>query len=180
MYEAGESFENPRTGTRIEFREWTPDRTVFDRTYPPDSGRADPHVHYDLFQSWEVLSGRARTVVDGQSRELETGDMVEIEREVPHQDIHNPYDSELRVRWTVTPANDFVEAFADCYTHYLTRDELNKQDEFKALQIIVLLHATRAQSYLNAIPRWLQKPLLPLGALAGRLRGYRAGYERTG
>ena len=73
VIQAGETFENPRTGTRLEFREWTPERVVFDRTYPPDTGRADPHVHFDLFQSWEVLSGEAQVVVDGETREVEGG-----------------------------------------------------------------------------------------------------------
>jgi hypothetical protein len=31
----GQIFENPRTGTRLEFREWTPERAIIDRTYPP-------------------------------------------------------------------------------------------------------------------------------------------------
>jgi hypothetical protein len=82
VIQAGETYENPRSGTRVEVRESTPDRIVFDRRYPPNTGRADPHVHFDITQSWEVLSGEAR-------------------------DIHNPQESELTVRWTVEPVNDF-------------------------------------------------------------------------
>jgi mannose-6-phosphate isomerase-like protein (cupin superfamily) len=177
VIQAGESFENPRTGTRLEVLESTPERVVFDRTYPPDSGRADPHVHFDLLQSWEVLSGRARVVVDGEARELEAGDRVEIAKRVPHQDIHNPFEAELRVRWSVAPVNDFVEAFADCYTHYLTRSKLNRQDEFRPLQLFPILHATKAQSWITSLPIWLQKPLIPVGALSGRLRGYRSSFS---
>ena len=176
VIQAGESFENPRTGTKLEVRESTAERIVFDRTYPPDTGRSDPHLHFDLAQSWEVLEGRAKAVVDGEAREVDAGDLVEIAMGVPHQDIHNPFESELTVRWTVAPANDFVEAFADCYTHYLTRDRLNSQDEFRPLQLFPILHATRAQSWITSIPIWLQKPLIPVGAWTGRLRGYRPRY----
>jgi mannose-6-phosphate isomerase-like protein (cupin superfamily) len=177
VIQAGETFENPRSGTRLEVRESTPDRVVFDRRYPPDTGHADAHVHFDLTQGWEVLSGQARVVVDGETRELKTGDVVEIASGIPHQDIHNPHESDLTVRWTVAPVNEFVEAFADCYTHYLTRDELNKQDEFKPLQLFPILRGTRAQSWITSIPIWVQKLLIPVGALSGRLRGYRARFD---
>lgn len=177
VIQAGESFENPRTGTRLEVLESSPERVVFDRTYPPDSGRADPHLHFDLLQTWEVLSGRAKLVLDGMEREVGAGELVEVPKGVPHQDIHNPFEAELKVRWTVAPVNDFVEAFADCYTHYLARDKLNRQDEFRPLQLFPILHATKAQSWITSLPIWLQKPLIPIGALSGRLRGYRSRFS---
>jgi mannose-6-phosphate isomerase-like protein (cupin superfamily) len=177
VIQAGESFENPSSGTRLEVRESTPERVVFDRLYPPNTGRADPHVHFDLTQMWEVLSGEARAVVDGETRELKAGDVVEITSGVPHQDIHNPHGGASTVRWTVAPVNEFVEAFAECYTHYLTRDELDDQDEFKALQIFPILRDTRAKSWVTRIPIPVQKVMIPVGAWLGRLRGYRSSYE---
>ncbi|MDQ2939439.1 MAG: cupin domain-containing protein [Actinomycetota bacterium] len=179
MIQAGETFENARTGTRLEVRESTPKRVVFDRRYPPNSGRADPHVHFDITQSWEVLSGEARVVVDGETRDVKGGEVVEIATRIPHQDIHNPFEKELAVRWTVAPVNDFVEAFADSYTHLLTHDKLNAQDEFTPLQIFPILRGTRAQSWLTSIPIPLQKVVIPVGAWLGRLRGYRARYDET-
>lgn len=176
MIEAGQKFENPRTGTRLEFGEWTPERAVFERTYPPDTGRTDPHVHFDISQTWEVLAGEARYRIEREDREAGVGDLIEIETGTRHRDIYNASDAELRVRWTVSPNNDFVEAFANCYTHYLTRDKLNSQDEFKPLQLFPILHGTKAKSYIATIPILLQKPLIPVGALSGRLRGYRARY----
>lgn len=177
MIKAGERFENPRTGTRMEFREWSPERVVIDRTYPPDTGRADPHVHYDFFQGWEVLAGRARYFVEGEEREAGSGELIEIDSGTRHQDVHNPFETELRARLTVRPVNEFIEAFADCYTHYLTRDELDDQDEFTALQIFPILHGTRAQSWITRIPIPIQRVLIPVGAGVGRLRGYRSSYE---
>lgn len=177
VIQAGEAFENPRTGTRLEVVESTPERVVFDRRYPPRTGRSDPHVHFDLIQIWEVLSGEGKVVIGGDSREASAGDLIEIARGMPHQDIHNPYGGDLVVRWTVSPVNDFVEAFADCYTHYLTRDMLSRQDEFTALQLFPILRATRAQSWITRLPIWLQRPLIPVGAWIGRLRGYRPRYE---
>jgi mannose-6-phosphate isomerase-like protein (cupin superfamily) len=177
VIQAGETFENPRTGTHLEVRESTPDRVVFDRRYPPNTGRADPHVHFDITQTWEVLSGEARVDVDGEAREVKAGERVEIPTGVPHQDIHNPHKNDLSVRWTVAPVNEFVEAFADCYTHYLIRDELDEQDEFTALQLFPILRATRAQSWITRIPIPVQKLVIPIGAWLGRLRGYRPRYD---
>jgi mannose-6-phosphate isomerase-like protein (cupin superfamily) len=179
VIQAGETFENPRTGTHLEVRESTPERVVFDRRYPPNTGRADPHVHFDITQTWEVLSGEARVDVDGEAREVKAGERVEIPTGVPHQDIHNPHTNDLSVRWAVAPVNEFVEAFADCYTHYLTRDELDEQDEFTALQLFPILRATRAQSWITRIPIPVQKLVIPIGAWLGRLRGYRPRYDVT-
>ena len=176
MIKAGENFENPRTGTRMEVRESTPERVVFERLYPPDTGRADAHVHFDISQSWHVLEGTARMAIDGKTREVGEGELVEIAVGVKHQDIYNPHDANLRVRWTVEPVNDFVEAFADCYTHYLTHDELNKQDEFSPLQLFPILRDTKAQSWLTSMPIAVQKPVIRLGAAIGGLRGYRSSY----
>jgi mannose-6-phosphate isomerase-like protein (cupin superfamily) len=179
MIQAGETYENPRTGTRLEVRDSTPERVVFDRRYPPNTGRADPHVHFDITQSWEVLSGDARVIVDGETREVKAGETVEIATRVPHQDIHNPHDNELTVRWTVAPVNEFVEAFADSYTYLLTHDKLDDQDEFRPLQLFPVLHATRAQSWITRIPIPVQKLVIPIGAWLGRLRGYRPRYDET-
>jgi mannose-6-phosphate isomerase-like protein (cupin superfamily) len=177
VVQAGEVFENPNSGTRLEVRESTPDRVVFDRTYPPDTGKAVPHVHFDICQSWEMLSGQGKAVVDGRAREVHTGEKVEIPTGVPHQDIHNPGSEATTVRWTVEPVSEFVAGFASCYSHYLTRDELDDQDEFKPLQLFPILHATRAQSWLARIPIPLQKLIVPVGAALGRMRGYKPLYD---
>ena len=177
VIQAGESFESPRTGTRIEVRESNSQRVVFDRLYKPNTGQVDPHVHYDLTQSWEVLSGEAQAVVDGETRHLKAGDSLQIAKGVPHRDIHNVSGSDLTVRWTVAPVNDFVEAFADSYTYLLRQGELNDQEEFTPLQLFPILYATKAQSWLTRIPIPLQKVIIPVGAWLGRLRGYRPRYE---
>jgi len=176
VIEAGATFENPRTGTRLEVRDSTPQQVVFDRRYPAHTGRADAHVHFDIEQSWEVLAGRARARVEGETRELRAGDKIEIKTGVRHQDVHNPYDEEASVRWTVWPANDFVQSFADAYTHLLIHDKLNDQDEFKPLQLFPVLHATHAESWLARVPIPVQRLIIPVGAWLGRRRGYSAHY----
>jgi len=177
MIAAGTVFENPRNGARMEFREWTPEAVVFDRLYKPGTGRADPHVHFDITQDWEVLSGSARAVLDGEQRELTAGESLDVPLGVPHQDVHNPGAEDALVRWRVQPANEFVESFADAFTHLFSEGKLNDQDEFPMLALFVVLRATRAQSFAANIPRPLQRIVLPIGAFIGRRRGYRARYS---
>ena len=66
--------------------------------------------------------------------------------------------------------------FMEVYAHLLARDELNEQDEFPTLQLIVILRATNAQSYVANLPVGVQKATLPLLAAIGRIRGYRPRY----
>jgi mannose-6-phosphate isomerase-like protein (cupin superfamily) len=176
MFQPGQSFENPRTGTRMNILEWAEERVRFERTYPPDTGFTDPHIHFDISQSWEVLEGEAMCRIEEDDHEVRAGELIEVPTGTRHRDIYNASENDLRVRWTVSPNNAFVEAFADCYTHYLTRGRLNSQDEFKPLQLFPILHGTKAASYIATIPIPLQKALIPVGALSGRLRGYRSRY----
>jgi mannose-6-phosphate isomerase-like protein (cupin superfamily) len=172
----GEAYANPRTGTRIEIQELGPERLVFVRRYPPATGKADPHVHLDFSQTWEVLSGTATLAIDGKIRRLTAGESVEAGTGEKHQDPYNETDGELSVRWRVEPVTDFVEGYLNAFAHGLARDELNDQDEFPMLQLFVILNATRARSYTTAVPIGVQKATLPLLAAVGRLRGYRPSY----
>jgi hypothetical protein len=68
VLEVGKSYESPRTGTWVEVVERRDQLVKFDRSYVPNTGRADPHLHEDFTQTWEALSGEG---------------MIEIEDEMP-------------------------------------------------------------------------------------------------
>ena len=65
----------------------------------------------------------------------------------------------------------------NAYSHLLVRDELDDQDEFPALQLFVILNATKAKSYAANFPIALQKATLRLLGAIGRIRGYRPSYS---
>jgi hypothetical protein len=173
----GRAYVNERSGTRIEFSEASPERYLWQRTYPPGTGEADAHYHRDFVQDWTVVEGRARVQVDGDDRDLGPGDSLAIELEQTHKDIHNPFDEPLVVDWRLEPCNDFVECFAAAYVWLLERDRLNDQDEFQMLQLFTILAETKGQSYASGIPVALQRPLIPVMAAIGRLRGYKPRYD---
>ena len=59
----------------------------------------------------------------------------------------------------------------------MANDTVNEQGEFSDLQLFVVLHGTRAQSFRTGIPVAVQKPVIAVGAWIGRLRGLRPGYD---
>jgi hypothetical protein len=176
MAQTGDVYENPRTGTRLEVLELSSHRLRFERRYPPGTGRADPHLHLDFTQGWEVASGTATIAVDGDVRRLQPGDSVDIATGTRHQDPYNEGTEPLVVRWRIEPVTEFIHGFLNAYVHLLVRDELNEQDEFPMLQLFVILRATKAQSYAANLPIALQRLTLPLLAAAGRMRGFKPSY----
>ena len=86
MVGQGDVYANPRSGTRVEVRELSAQRLVFERLYPPATGKADAHLHLDFTQSWEVVAGTATAAVAGQTRRLATGQSAEIQPRTKHQD----------------------------------------------------------------------------------------------
>ncbi len=178
MVRQGDVYANPRTGTRVEFRELSPARLIFERRYPPATGKTDPHLHLDFTQSWEVVSGTATLAVDRESRTFGPGESVHVDAETKHQDPYNDSGEGLTVLWRIEPVNEFVEGFMNAYAHLLAHDRLNDQDEFPTLQLLVILRATRAKSYVASLPIGVQRATIPLLGALGRMRGYRPSYEQ--
>jgi mannose-6-phosphate isomerase-like protein (cupin superfamily) len=177
VLEVGKRYTSPRTGTWVEIVERAQGTMKFERSFAPGSGRADPHFHEDLTQTWEALSGEGMIEVDGAERELRRGDRVAIPPGTRHRDPWNPDGEPLHVRGTFEPDNDFIEGYASAYAHLLTEGGLNDQEEMPLLQILVVARATNGRSYGATPPVPVQKVLLPLAAAIGRRRGYRPSYD---
>jgi mannose-6-phosphate isomerase-like protein (cupin superfamily) len=172
----GKRYTSPRTGTWLEVVERADGKMKFERSFAPGTGHADPHLHEDLTQTWDALSGEGKIEVDGEEREFRTGDRVAIPPATPHRDPWNPSSTELHVRGTFDPIVEFIEAYAEAYVHHLTEGSLNDQDELPLLQIFVTSKATNGRSWAGSPPIGIQKAGLPLMAAIGRLRGYKPSY----
>jgi mannose-6-phosphate isomerase-like protein (cupin superfamily) len=177
VLEVGKRYTSPRTGTWVEVVERANGTMKFERSLPTGTGRADPHLHEDLTQTWEALSGEGMIEVDGEEREFRKGDRIAISPGTRHRDPWNPSPGELHVRGTFEPIVDFIEAYAEAYVHHLTETgRLNDQDELPILQIFVTSKATNGRSWAGSPPVGVQKAALPLMAAVGRLRGYKPSY----
>ena len=177
MLEERKRYTSPDSGTWIEIAERAGETMKFERSFAPGTGRTDPHLHEDLTQTWEALSGEGMIEVDAEEREFRTGDRVELTPGLRHRDPWNPSGTELHVRGTFDPNNDFIEAYASAYAHLLTEGGLNDQEELPLLQILVIAKATNGRSYGASPPVAIQKASLPLLAALGRLRGYKPEYD---
>jgi mannose-6-phosphate isomerase-like protein (cupin superfamily) len=125
VLDARKRYASPDSGSWIEIAERAGETMKFERSFAPNTGRADPHLHEDLTQTWEALSGEGMVEVDGVEREFRTGDRVELTPGQKHRDPWNPSRSELHVRGSFDPNNDFIEAYAAAYAHLLTEGGLN-------------------------------------------------------
>jgi uncharacterized RmlC-like cupin family protein len=174
MLAAGEVFENPRTGGRLEVLR-TPregGELEVERVYKPHTGKAGGHVHLDFDQFFQVLDGQMTMTLDGDERTAGPGETVQVARGVPHVDPWNATEADLRVRGRFDPVPEFVEAYTEVLGNRMREDNLNKQGEFPQLQLFVILREYKADSWGVGPPIAMQKALMPLLAALGRLRGY--------
>jgi hypothetical protein len=143
----------------------------------PHTGKADAHVHLDYVESFEILAGTATFEIDGRLVTAGPGERVEVPVGTGHRNPYNAGDSDLRLRHRASPGGPFVEAFVSSLGHHMENRSVNAQGEFSNLQLFVVLHGTRAQSFRTGIPPALQKPVVALGAWIGRTRGLKPGYD---
>ena len=146
---------------------------MFDRVMPSGKGKADPHVHLDCDQRYEIQSGSATIEIDGERRPLSRGDTVEVRRGTGHRDPYNESASELRFRVVIEPCPPFIDAFGRALAEGYQTGGLNDQDELPILKILVLTRAYDGQSFRSGISIGVQKAMLPLMAAIGRMRGHR-------
>jgi mannose-6-phosphate isomerase-like protein (cupin superfamily) len=175
MLTAGEVYENPGTGARLEVLR-TPREAAqleVERVYKPQTGKAGAHLHRDFEQWFTVQDGEMTMTLDGDERAYGPGETVHVSKGVPHVDPWNASNADLRVRGRFDPVPEFVEAYTEVLGQRMREDQVNKQGEFPQLQLFVLLHAYRADSWGVGPPIAMQKPLIPVLAAIGRLRGHR-------
>jgi mannose-6-phosphate isomerase-like protein (cupin superfamily) len=166
---------NPRTGAWLKGSSDGAD-AVIERLMKPRTGKADAHVHLDYVERFEILDGTATIELDGREITIRPGETVEVPPGAAHRNPYNETDADLHLRHIASPGNEFTDAFVSSLGHHMERDTVNEQGEFSDLQLFVVLRATRARSYRAGIPVPLQKPVIALGALLGRVRGYKPGY----
>jgi mannose-6-phosphate isomerase-like protein (cupin superfamily) len=177
MLAVGSRYESARSGGSIQIVERTPESMSFERTYAPDTGKADPHYHLDFTQTWEAVRGTGAIEVEGEKREFGAGERVRLEPGTPHRDPFNAGEAEFVVRGTFEPSTDFIEVYAEAWAHHMREGTVNAQDEMPLMQILAIARATGGESYRAGVPRALQKATLPLVAAIARLRGFRTGYD---
>jgi len=169
-----EIFLHPEKRTRLAVHVWRSDETrehyvSFDRRLAGGTGRSGAHVHVDCDSSFQLRSGRARYAVDGEERVLEVGERVMIPAGTPHVDPYTEPGQEAELYLTMEPGRDFAYRFARTFGRALAAGAVNDQHELPWLHLMVVLRATRAETYAVGPPRLIQKHIaIPLAAWIGR------------
>jgi mannose-6-phosphate isomerase-like protein (cupin superfamily) len=194
VLQAGDRFENPRTGASLEVLR-APARplglrhldTVSDvaASYAdppalelrwvlkPHTGKAVPHAHLDFVERFVVEAGNAVARVAGAPLELAARERLEIPVGARHVNPYNVGTKDLIMRHAVEPATDFTLGFFETLGYLMRAGRVDRQGQTPLAAAFAVAHATRSQTYAAALPRWLQRRMLfPIGTWLARLRHY--------
>jgi quercetin dioxygenase-like cupin family protein len=97
------TFENPHTGERVTVVSETPELLAMDVVWPRPGHRAAEHVHPEMEERYEVVSGTAAFRVGGEERTAGPGERVAVPPGTPHL-AWNPTGGEVRLRIEMRPA----------------------------------------------------------------------------
>ena len=181
MVKIGTEIESPQTGERLIFRS-TADSSngkLFraELIMKPGPYVVRAHVHPSQEESFVILSGAYGYQIGDRKGIAKPGDTLVCPVGVSHSQW-NAGDSILRLYYEHRPALTSAEIFFE--TQFgLSRDgKLSSKGDINLLQGAVLLQVVGDFIRPSSPPIAVQKALFPVLAALGRMRGYRARYEK--
>jgi len=99
-------------GMRLRLVEVGDELLEMEATYSGEMGMPPEHLHPKQAESFEVLEGSMRAIVDGEERVYEAGDSFEVPAGTPHQ---MAAEGPATIRWQVRPALRTAEFFERLY-----------------------------------------------------------------
>jgi quercetin dioxygenase-like cupin family protein len=107
MARAGETVENPATGERVTFVRTGADTggelLELELVWPHEGQRAPEHVHPEMEERYEVLSGSAAFRIAGEERIAGPGEVVTVPPNTAHL-AWNPTTEPVRLKVEFRPA----------------------------------------------------------------------------
>jgi quercetin dioxygenase-like cupin family protein len=107
MASAGQTVENPATGERVTFVRTAADTAgellELELVWPRAGQRAPEHVHPEMEERYEVVSGTAAFRLAGEERTAGPGEVVTVAPGTPHL-AWNPTDGAVRLKVEFRPA----------------------------------------------------------------------------
>ncbi|HEV2727449.1 MAG TPA: cupin domain-containing protein, partial [Solirubrobacterales bacterium] len=129
------------------------------------------HFHPEQDERFEVIEGTVRVEIEGEVRDLEAGDSLEIPRGTVHR-LWNPDDELARATWQTLPAGRTEQWFRALDALH-REGRTGKDGQPGPLAFGVLLSEYR-DVFRLAGPDVLLRPALATLGVLGRARGYRA------
>ena len=175
MVKKGEVIENPITKERVTFLDTnasTNNELLRMETFNlADGYNRVYHIHPSQVERHRVLGGSMGVTVAGKDMLLHAGDSVVFEKNVPHKFWNGDTSATLHFITEFRPAFN-TEGFIETYIA-LARDGKFADDGFPhLLQFFVMLSDFPIAGFAAGPPIWLQKLVIGIGALLGRMRGY--------
>ena len=179
MINPGGTIENPVTGERIVFHKTSASTggeyveiEVFVR---PGGVVAAAHLHPYQTERFEILGGTIGMKVGRKKIEARYGDVLTVESGTAHK-FWNASDDELHFVCVVRPALRFEQLLETMFA--LAADgKTNRKGMPNPLRLAVIANHHFDEVRLPAIPHWLQKAGLAMGAPVGRLLGFTPTYD---
>ena len=185
-------FENSHSGQRSRIvtlpGETGGRRFVLDYINQPFAGEhaVPAHLHTAYTETFEILRGRARYRLGGDTKTAVAGDRVVMPPMVPH--VHPWSDSaeELHVRQVADASPADLRGLNASLQAAITIQALAKAGRVNAkglpnlLQLGVLIETTMPATYLAGPPILLQRILFAALGRIGRAAGYKTSYPQYG
>lgn len=175
MATVGDVTEIPRTGEKFVFLKRSRDTQgeifeieFFVREFALVAAR--PHIHATAEERVELIAGTARVRMGREEKIVGPGEAVVIPAGMVHF-LRGEGEEFLHFRLQMRPPMKTETMFETLIG--LHRDGKNLTNPLQALVL-----ASEHGNYLGGPPIWLQKPAFAVGAVIGRLLGYRARYDR--
>ena len=170
MASSGEQISNSAAGFSLLFRKTAAETggelLEMEATYEDGSAKPVEHFHPHQREHFEVLEGTLRARIEGEERELRTGDVLDVEAGVPHA-MWNQGPGQARALWQTRPAlrtENFFETIVG----------LGEAGKPGVLQTAVIASEYRDEFRTTSPPRLLQIVVVSILAPVGRLLGRKA------
>jgi hypothetical protein len=155
-------------------------------------GKFPPHVHFEFAELFEVISGGAVAVLDGDEQRLVASalsadpafrSVLYIPPGVPHVNPYNFDCDKLVVRQSFSTATDGVRTYVETLAEVMA-DGRDADGELPWPLVLAVGHVSGDQSYLTPAvrrrprgPRWSfevqRRVLQPIGGVVAGTRDYR-------
>jgi hypothetical protein len=151
------------------------------RTLAPGTGRTVPHRHLDGNERFELIDGVAKGTVNGQSRILRAGDVLEVPAGSSHVHPHTGKSETATFEHTIEPRAGFAEVYFVTWLTRLREGRVDRQEEPTMLQIMGMINRSDAETWVAGPPVWLQKGMAavlgPIAERTGRGAIFPPGYS---
>ena len=179
MARAGDTIINPVTGQRMVFRQTAQDtngQLVQIDEYLPADGAVDvEHIHPLQEETFRVITGTMKFIVDGREIVATNGDTVVVPAGTPHT-FANIGEGEALIRTELRPALN-TETFFESYFALAQAGKINPKTKTPdLLQTALTMYSYRREMRLAQMPALMQSLLFGALAPIGRLLGRRADY----